>query len=321
MTMEVKDWSYEDFPEFRESIENVRVIETSGDEIGVRYLHDIEYTNEDGIPLHLQILIPFSRNVPRMKGINGISEQNEENGEELPCVVFVQGSAWMKQNVYMQLPMLSALAQRGYVVACVEYRHSGQAVFPAQAIDAGNAVRFLRLHAKEFYIDQERMILAGDSSGGHTALFAGILENDSADTNRFPGISSKVKGIIDYYGSVSVMKEDGNPTTINHHLPDSPEGMVMGGVNLRERKDLCKKLSVECNITEDTPIAPVLIFHGTKDRIVNTRQSVDLYRHLKELNKEVKMYLVQGADHGGPEFWTDEMISIADQFMHNCFER
>ncbi len=110
-------------------------------------------------------------------------------------------------------------------------------------------------------------------------MFAGILQDDDRESNLYPGISASVKGILNYYGSVSVMLEDSNPTTINHHMPDSPEGMEMGGVNLKERPDLCRKLSVECNITENTDLPPVLIFHGTKDRIVNTRQSVNLYKN------------------------------------------
>lgn len=74
------------------------------------------------------------------------------------------------------------------------------------------------------------------------------------------------KGIISFYGACSVMLDDGMPSTINHHLPESPEGKQMGGVNLRVHPELCRKLSVECNIDEDTELPPVLMFHGTKDR-------------------------------------------------------
>ncbi|MCQ5384700.1 alpha/beta hydrolase [Hungatella hathewayi] len=302
--MEIKEWTYEDFPEFTGTVEGAGVIETTGEELGVRYAHDIEYIQMDGVPLHIQLLIPFSRN---------------QFEPVWPCVVFIQGSAWFEQDVYMQLPALADLAKRGYIIACVQYRHSGMASFPAQVIDARNAVRFLRQNAGKYHIDPDRVIMSGDSSGGHTAMFAGIMHDDDSVGNLFPGVSAEVKGIINLYGSVSVMMEDGNPSTVNHHLPDSPEGQVMGGINLRERPDLCKKLSVECNITESTDIAPVLIFHGTKDRTVNTQQSVTLYRRLREAGKQASLYLVQGADHGGPEFWTDKTIDIMDMFIKQCF--
>lgn len=301
--MEIKEWSYEEFPEFSEEVEGITVIPTTGEETGIRYFHDVEYAHIGDVSLHLQILRPTSRNHPK---------------DILPCVVFVQGSAWMEQDVYAQLPLMARLAEKGYVVACVEYRHSGIAIFPAQALDARNAVRFMRKNADEYGIDPEKMIIAGDSSGGHTAMFAGIIHNDQSEENLYPGISGEVKGIINLYGSVSVMMEDGNPSTLNHHMPDSPEGLEMGGVNLKEHPQLCKKLSVECNITEDTEIAPVLIFHGTKDRTVNTRESIVLYQTLIKAGKKASCYLIQGADHSGAEFWTETVLEIEDQFIKQC---
>lgn len=74
------------------------------------------------------------------------------------------------------------------------------------------------------------------------------LTDDGEETNLYPGISADVNGILSFYGANSIMLEDGLPSTINHHLPDSPEGMQMGGVNLREHPELCRKMSVECNV-------------------------------------------------------------------------
>lgn len=302
--MKLKAWTYEELPEFTLPVEGVSVLSTTGDEMGVSYLHDVEYAEMGETKLHLQILLPGTRNDPEMV---------------CPCAVFVQGSAWMPQDVYAQLPRVSRLAERGYVVAIVEYRHSGIAPFPAQIMDARNAVRFLRKNAAAYHIDPEEIIISGDSSGGHTAMFAGMIHDDQQE-NLYPGITSEVKGIINYYGSTSVVADDSNPTTVNHSAPDSPEGLVMGGVDMRNRLDLKQKLSVECNITEDTVIPPTLIFHGTKDRTVNCEGSVILYRQMKKCGKDVTMYLLQGADHGGPEFWTKEVLDIVDDFIQRCLQ-
>ena len=51
-----------------------------------------------------------------------------------------------------------------------------------------------------------------------------------------------------------MMLDDGMPSTPNHHLPDSPEGKAMGGVNLRKHPELCEYMSVECNVHADTQI-------------------------------------------------------------------
>ncbi len=312
--MEIKNWTYEEFPEFSEEVPGAKIIKTTGDEQGIIYLHDVEYMNACGTPLHLQILIPSTRNRPF-----NMAAENQKN--KLPCFVFVQGSAWFQQYLYGQVTNLAKLAERGFVCAIVEYRHSGIAPFPAPVIDARNAVRYLRKNAERYGIDPEKMVLAGDSSGGHVAMFAGILHNDETEENAFRGISGEVKGLVDYYGSVSVMLPDGNPSTINHHMPDSPEGREAGGVNLLERDDLRRAMSVEENITADTEIAPTLIFHGTKDRTVNCKESVLLYNAMKRAGKEVKLYLIKGADHGGAEFWTKEVLDIVEEFIRDCISR
>lgn len=301
--MQVKEWTYEDLPEYMEEVEGARVLRTTGNEVGVNYIHNVEYAEIDGTKLHLQIMQPFTRNKP---------------DAIYPCVVYVQGSAWFPQDVFHNLCNISKLSARGYVVAVVEYRHSGIAPFPAQIMDARNAIRFMRVHAAEYRVDPANIAVSGDSSGGHTAMFAGML-HDETENNLYPGTSADVKGIVNYYGSCSVMNDDSNPIQINHCKPDSPEGLVMGGVDLRNNIELKRKLSVECNITEDTIIPPTLIFHGTKDRVVNCEGSVILYRQMKKCGKDVQLYFIKGADHGGAEFWTDEVICIVDGFLKNIF--
>ncbi|MCR5006196.1 MAG: alpha/beta hydrolase, partial [Clostridiales bacterium] len=60
--MEVRPYTYEEFPEFTEPVEGAHIIETTGDEMGVLYQHDVEYDNVNGVSLRLQILIPNCRN-------------------------------------------------------------------------------------------------------------------------------------------------------------------------------------------------------------------------------------------------------------------
>lgn len=230
-------------------------------------------------------------------------------------LVYVQGSAWLKQNVNAKLGLLARLAEKGYIIAVVEYRDSGIATFPAVALDTRNAIRFMKMHGAEYMADTENLFVGGDSSGGHAAMFSQIIIDDEEDTNLYPGINADVNGIISFYGACSVMLEDGMPSTINHHLPESPEGKQMGGVNLREHTELCRKLSVECNIDEDTELPPVLMFHGTKDKTINPRVSVEVYNSLKQCGKDAKLYLLEGADHGGSEFWTEEIQEIIIKFI------
>ncbi|MBQ6395160.1 MAG: alpha/beta hydrolase [Atopobiaceae bacterium] len=301
--METKAWTYEEYPEF--TMEEAGIIPTTGDEVRIRYIPDVEYAVVDGIPLHLQILYPATRNTPEPK---------------LPCVLHVQGSGWRPQDVYKAIPSYSKLAERGFVVAIVQYRHFDQASFPAPILDTKNAVRFLRANADRFFLDPERMFLSGDSSGGHTAVFTRFIEGAPED-NLFPGVSDEVLGILDYYGCVSIMRDDANPTTLDHHLPTSPEGHEAGWVDLRENTELRREMSFEGHLGAETPFPPTLIFHGSKDRTVNPAVSGDFYRALIETGHEARIYLLQGADHGGSEFWMPEVVDIAEAFLRELIAR
>ena len=302
--MEIKEWTYEEYPSFDEYVEGVVRIHTSGDEVGTYIYPAVEYANINGVSLHLQIITPLTRNI-----------QNDKKERKFPCLVYVQGSAWLKQNISAKLGLLARLAEKGYIIAVAEYRNSEISAFPAVAIDTRNAIRFMKIHGAEYMADTENIFVGGDSSGGHAAMFSQIIKDDEEDTNLYPGINADVKGIISFYGACSVMLEGGMPSTINHHLPESPEGKQMGGVNLREHPELCRKLSVECNVDENTELPPVLMFHGTKDRTINPRVSVEVYNRLKQCGKDVKLYFLEGADHGGSEFWTEEMQELLIKFM------
>jgi len=181
-------------------------------------------------------------------------------------------------------------------------------------------VRFLKKHAGEYGIDPERIVLSGSSSGGHTAVYAGLFHDDNAGSNLYPGISGEVRGIVNFFGSTDFTFDNSNPVTLNHNRADSPEGKEMGNVDLTEHPELIEKLSVLCQVREDTEIAPTLILHGTRDFVVNRFCSIRLYEKLKACGKEAEIVLVRGAGHGGPEFNTDEAVDMVCRFMKRVTE-
>lgn len=312
--MEVKDWKFEEFPEFTEPVEGAQHVATTGDEMGVEYRPDVVYVTRETGDLHLQILIPSTRYL-RMVRKGEASDEGTVLEKGFPCLVYVQGSAWKKQDCYRDLPQLAKLAQRGFVIAVVEYRDSSQASYPAQINDAQRAVRFIHEHAAEFDVDPRKICIGGNSSGGHTAVFSVLVPDEDGAMLRDV---APVCGVIDWYGAVSLMREDGYPTTIDRGLPTSPEGMMMGGVNLREHPELRLEGTATTHIDAATPLCPILIAHGTKDRIVGTINSIDLYKHLRACGHAAELVLVDGADHGGVEFFKPELVDIYECFMRAC---
>lgn len=312
--MEVKDWSYEEFPEFTGAVEDARHVSTTGREMGVELRANVVYATRETGDLHLQVLVPSTREL-RFAREDAARAGQATTAAAFPCLVYVQGSAWKKQNCYRDLPQLAQLARRGVVIAVVEYRDSSQAAFPAQIHDAQCAVRYVHEHAEEFGADPERIFVGGNSSGGHTAVFSLLIPDEQGAMLRD---AVPVRGVIDWYGAVNLMHEDWYPTTVEHGLPTSPEGMMMGGVNLREHPELCAEGTATTHIDEATPTCPMLIVHGTKDRTVSAANSVDLYEHLRQCGHAAELVLLDGADHGGVEFFKPELVDIYEGFLSRC---
>lgn len=302
--MEVKAWLYDEYPGLTERVEGATYISCSENDAGTRPALDVVYVERDGLPLHLQLLRPRTR-------ARKLAPERGQTLEPMPCLVYVQGSAWMKQDTYQELPQLARLAERGIFVAVVEYRDSSIAPFPAQINDAQRAVRYMIEHAEEYEIDPAKIVMGGSSSGGHTAVFSVLVpEEDGTPASDFP-----VCGVIDLYGAVSLMHEDGYPTTVVGGLPNSPEGMMMGGVDLHKDEAARRRGTATEYIDAETSLPPFLIIHGTKDRTVSPYLSVELYEHLQKTGHEAELVLLEEADHGGPEFFIPELVDRYEEFI------
>ena len=40
-----------------------------------------------------------------------------------------------------------------------------------------------------------------------------------------------------------------------------------------------------------------------------------VYEALKKYNKDVQLYMLEGADHGGSEFFSDKILDIVEEFL------
>ena len=296
-----QEQSYDDFPESQETCEGMRTLDMDRSAIGVEFHLDVPYAKRDGRELHLQIFVP--------------TRHGDGAETRYPLVVYVQGSAWMEQEIYRYMAQLERIAARGFVVAIVQYRPSTLRPFPAQVQDAKTAIRFLRKEAARFHIDPARVALMGDSSGGHTALLAGFTPNHpELDTPLYGEFSCGVRCIVDYYGPTDIRRMNERPSTQDHISPDSPEGRLIGGCNVLENPEKAAPTVVMHYVGPD-PLPPLLILHGTKDRLVPFYQSILLYEEMRKWGKDVTFYRIQGADHGGPAFWAPKTLDVVCGFL------
>ena len=68
-------------------------------------------------------------------------------------------------------------------------------------------------------------------------------------------------------------------------------------------------------INPDRSLPPLLIVHGSKDRLVPFGQSIKLYQKLRACGAEADFYRVEGGDHGGPAFWNRLVLELTAGYL------
>lgn len=204
-----------------------------------------------------------------------------------PLVIWLHGGGWIlgskRQDVFVR-----HFPQYGYAVASIEYRLAGGAKFPAQIADARTATWWLWKNARALEINPDRLIVAGQSAGGHLALLLAYTQGE----NRKGWGPAVPPGALK---AVAVMYP---PTDLIRLVPPGardnplhPVGILLGG-KMRERMAMARAASPINHVKGGNP--PTLLLHGASDSIVPPEQSEILARRLKAAGVPTQLRLTDG---------------------------
>lgn len=274
---------------------NVQPVE----EEGQIFYHDIVYAKVAGFgDLKLDLTLP---------------KDASNNLKPLPLVIGIHGGGWRsgsKENCFAE----QQLVKLGYATACLDYRLSGTAKFPAQIYDIKAAIRWLRANAADYNLDVNHFGAWGNSAGAHLAVMLGVtggvkeLEGDVGVT----GYSSRVQAVVDWYGPVEFSAIIPLKDKYQEYYEAATE---LIGKSLENSSDLILKASPLNYITADDP--PILIMHGAKDGVVPYQQSELLYGALKEKGVRVYYRLYPENDH---EFHEEQDYKTVADFFDQYFK-
>ena len=188
------------------------------------------------------------------------------------CIIFFHGGGWNSGD-YKQFERQSMyFASRGMIAISAEYRIKNKhGTTPIQAMeDAKSAIRFLRLNAKSFFINPNRIAAAGGSAGGHLAAVTANIDLFD-NVNEDLGISSKPNLLVLY-----------NPV-----------------IDFGSRKwlwiDNPSDASPVHNISKGSP--PTIILTGTKDKIVPVETIMNYKKIMESVGSRCDVILYDGAEH------------------------
>ena len=255
---------------------------------------DIVFATVGDIPLALDLY------QPKGKANNGL-------------IVWIHGGAW-RSGSKEKVPILG-LVDKGWALASVNYRLSGQARFPAQSHDIKGAIRFLRANQKEYGLLANRVFVIGSSAGGHLAAQVGVTNGHAGLEGAVGGngkVSSDIQGIVSLYGASNLT------TILNQSTPHGLSVRVpaldafIGG----QPEDLVKETQLASPVFHvDKKDPPLLMIHGDQDPQMPINQSIELLGKYNGLDLDVTFIPLHGAKHGGEAFYDAKRIEIMNQFL------
>lgn len=278
----------------------------------INFIDNICYshvTDLEGKPLDLYLSLMLQNGNSEMRLASGIDDEVSTGLQ--PLIVWINGAGWRKCDKNLMVGEIHYFAERGYAVAFIQYRNSGEGHFPDQLIDVKTAVRFLRAHAAQYGIDPDRIVAMGRSAGGHLASWM-AMNVEGYDSEEWSGYSSNVQSAVNYFGPTDIkalnlieLERFKDPNHRWHKIEETHGGALLGGdpATMIERSDAASPIF---HISEKT--APLIILHGDEDPLVPLSISESFYERMVAagLEHQTDLYVVKGGGHGTRELFQAE---------------
>jgi acetyl esterase/lipase len=219
-------------------------------------------------------------------------------------LIYIHGGGWTggskEQSALSFLPFL----HMGWNVVNVEYRLARVSLAPAAVEDCLCALRWVYRNAKQYNIDTTRLVVTGNSAGGHLALTTGMIPASAGLDRQCPGTEElKVAAIINWYGITDVVDLLAGPNMKVY--------AVTWLSSMSNREEIARRVSPLTYVRAGLP--PVLTIHGDADPTVPYTHGVRLRDALEKVRVPNRLVTVPGGQHGG--FSQPEMTKIYSEIQ------
>ncbi|MDB5177392.1 MAG: alpha/beta hydrolase [Candidatus Saccharibacteria bacterium] len=236
------------------------------------FYDDVQYCNDKNLRRQFDLYVP-----------------KDQRFGKSPLVVYVHGGGWSEgdRNNTIQKLYTPELAAWGIGIATIDYRLSGEAPYPAQNDDIHCAMKYLVDNSKKYGYDKTKIVIMGDSAGGHLAAMEALRKTDEVE----------FKGVIMLYGVSDLWNQIENYADKN--------AVKYLGDRAKETAD--KNSPLYANLSEAPPF---LIVHGTNDTIVPSSESQAFYDKLRSKGISATYIPVAGASHAfiGSDSFHEQLV-------------
>ncbi len=224
-------------------------------------------------------------------------------------VIHIHGGAFMMGSKGTgEQPSFVTFYNNGYICADINYRLSGDTLWPAQIHDCKAAVRFLKVHAAQYHIDTCKIGVIGESAGGNLVAMlgttGGVAELEGLHLGSIHA-TSRVQAVVDLFGPINFLTMDAEALTlgfvINTNSATSPESRLMGAP-VQTIPELVTRANPTIYVSADD--AAFFISAGDVDHNIPYTQGQNLCAALVPVigSPRASFELMAGQGHGG-SFW------------------
>ena len=203
---------------------------------------------------------------------------------------------------------------RGMNVVNVQYRLARMSLAPAAVEDCRCALRWVYRNAKEYGFDTSKLVMAGESAGGHLSLMTGMLDASAGFDNECPAEQPpgnpplKVAAIVNYCGIADVTNVLEGPR--RKHFAVQWLG------SQPNRMELARRLSPISHVRRGLP--PVITVHGAADSTVPYEDAVRMHQALTQADVPNQLVTIPGGQHWR---WPREEYLKAQQAIFKFLEQ
>ena len=244
-------------------------------------ISNIEYAHVDSTSLLLDIYVPAIK--------LGEPPWIEYAEVRKPTLLFLHGGGWTSGDKISRSLQVMPFVDKGWCVVTANYRHLDETTLAGITGDARLSLNWIYENAGKYKFDTTRIIVSGESAGGHLALMAGFIADDDKFRQGGKQIKRplKVAGVINWFGVADLSAASG--TWDRAYL----KNVVKDTTRTNELLILNSPVTY---ITAASP--PVMTIHGDLDTAAPYAQAGILHDKLNAAGVKNKFLTIPGKKHG-----------------------
>jgi acetyl esterase/lipase len=237
-----------------------------------------------------------------------------------PVLLQVPGGAWMAGSKRQQAyPLMSHLAELGWVCVAINYRLSPRSTWPDQIVDVKRALAWTKERIAEYGGDPNWIAITGGSAGGHLSALAALTMNDPQFQPGFEDADTSVRAAVPFYGVYDFTQTDNSV----HPLMAPMLAKHVFKVSRTEIAEPFRIASPIAHISADAP--PFFVLHGRNDSLVPVQQARVFTGRLREVSRQPVVYAeMPFAQHAFDIFGSARAAHAAvavEQFLAEVYQR